>query len=76
MKTATVADLRNDFPLVSRWIEAGEKVQITKRGRPFAVIAPAPRTTSPAAWPDLRSRLVRPAAGRTSETIDEARGEW
>lgn len=36
MKTATVADLRNNFRLVSSWIEHGETVKIVKRGRPFA----------------------------------------
>jgi antitoxin (DNA-binding transcriptional repressor) of toxin-antitoxin stability system len=36
MKTATVRDLRNHFAKVSRWLEAGEKVEITKRGMPYA----------------------------------------
>jgi len=36
MKTATVRDLRNNFAKVSRWLEAGEKVEITKRGVPYA----------------------------------------
>jgi antitoxin (DNA-binding transcriptional repressor) of toxin-antitoxin stability system len=36
MKTATVADLRNNFRRVSAWIEHGETVQIIKRGRAFA----------------------------------------
>jgi len=38
MKTATVRDLRNNFARVSRWIEAGEQVEITKRGQPYAKI--------------------------------------
>jgi len=41
MKTATVADLRNHFRRVSAWIENGETVEIIKRGRPFARLAPA-----------------------------------
>ena len=36
MRTATVADLRNNFRRISAWIEHGETVQIMKRGRPFA----------------------------------------
>ena len=40
MKTATVADLRNHFRRVSAWIENGEVVQIVKRGKPFARLAP------------------------------------
>lgn len=38
MKTATVADLRNDFKKVSAWLEVGEKVEITKRGKPYALL--------------------------------------
>ena len=36
MKTATVADLRNNFRQIAAWIEHGETVQIVRRGRPFA----------------------------------------
>lgn len=43
MKTASVADLRNRFPSVYRWIEEGETVELTKRGRIVARIVPAPR---------------------------------
>lgn len=42
MKTATVADLRNRFPSVFRWIEEGETVELTKRGRVVARLVPAP----------------------------------
>jgi antitoxin (DNA-binding transcriptional repressor) of toxin-antitoxin stability system len=40
-KTATVADLRNNFRRVSAWLENGESVEIIKRGRPFARLVPA-----------------------------------
>lgn len=40
-KTATVADLRNNFRRVSAWLENGESVEIVKRGRPFARLVPA-----------------------------------
>lgn len=43
MKTASVADLRNRFPSVFRWIEDGETVELTKRGRVVARIVPAPK---------------------------------
>lgn len=47
MKTATVADLRNNFRKVSTWIEHGETVQIVKRGKPFAhLIAPPPSSAT------------------------------
>lgn len=40
-KTATVADLRNNFRRVSAWLENGESVEIIKRGRRFARLTPA-----------------------------------
>lgn len=43
MKTATVRDLRNEFCRLSKLLEAGESVQILKRGRPFARIIPEPK---------------------------------
>jgi antitoxin (DNA-binding transcriptional repressor) of toxin-antitoxin stability system len=43
MKTATVRDLRNRFKQVSNWLEAGETVQILKRGKPFARVVPEKR---------------------------------
>lgn len=41
MKTANVADLRNNFALIAGWIADGETVAIQKRGKPFARIIPA-----------------------------------
>ena len=53
MKTATVADLRNNFRRVSSWIEHGETVRIIKRGHAFAQLTAIP--------PDERSgKLVKP----------------
>ena len=43
MKTATVADLRNHFSDISKWLQDGEAVTITKRGRPFATLSPSRR---------------------------------
>jgi len=82
MKVATVADLRNHFARVSQWIEDGEKVEIRKRGRAFATLAPAAgRKNKKAAWPDLPTRLNKlfphPAPGKpASELVSEGRGEW
>ena len=44
-KTATVADLRNNFRRVSAWLENGESVEIIKRGRRFARLVPAAATS-------------------------------
>jgi antitoxin (DNA-binding transcriptional repressor) of toxin-antitoxin stability system len=58
MKTATVRELRNSFARISRWLEAGEPVEVTKRGRLFARILPvgAPKGRRPPK-PDILARL-------------------
>ena len=43
MKKATVRDLRNQFNRISKWLEAGETVQVLKRGKPFARLVPEPK---------------------------------
>ncbi|MDL5053178.1 hypothetical protein QQ056_06415 [Oscillatoria laete-virens NRMC-F 0139] len=50
MKTATVADLRNHFSRISKWIEAGETIQINKRGKQFARLIPGPGKPKKADW--------------------------
>jgi antitoxin (DNA-binding transcriptional repressor) of toxin-antitoxin stability system len=58
MKTATVRDLRNSFARISRWIEAGESVEVTKRGKAFARLLPvAPPKGRHAPKPDILARL-------------------
>ena len=44
MKTATVRDLRNEFNRIPKWLEAGEVVQVLKRGKPFARVIPEPQS--------------------------------
>ncbi len=63
MKTASVADLRNDFPKVFALIEAGEEIAITKRGRVVANLTPPkPKKRKK---PDWAARLAtRPPIGK------------
>ncbi|NLT71374.1 MAG: prevent-host-death protein [Verrucomicrobiaceae bacterium] len=79
MKTATVADLRNNFAAVSEWIHAGEEVVITKRGRAFATLTPARQHPQPPPL-DRIARLKRlfpagPVDGDSLDTVDYDRGE-
>ncbi len=46
MKTATIRGLRNGFARVSKWLDAGETVQLLKRGKPFARVVPEPKSKS------------------------------
>ena len=63
MKTASVADLRNRFPRVFAWIEAGEEISITKRGQIVAsLIPPKPPKKKTLDW---ASRLMaQPPVGK------------
>ena len=81
MKHASVADLRNKFAQISKWIEAGEVVEITKRGRAFATLKSAKPKRRAVEWPDLEARLrsIWPEGVRgkpVSEIVDESRGEY
>jgi prevent-host-death family protein len=58
MKTATVRDLRNRFARVAAWIAEGEPVEITKSGKPFALLVPpAPVKKTKLVKPDIMERL-------------------
>ena len=79
MKTATVADLRNNFAAVSKWIHDGEQVVITKRGRAFATLTPA-RERLTLAPLDRMARLQRlfpdgPVVGDARDAVDYDRGD-
>ena len=41
MKTATVRELRNDFPRIEAWVHEGESINISKRGKVIATLIPA-----------------------------------
>lgn len=80
MKTATVRDLRNRFARVSEWIEDGEPVELTKRGKVIARIVPAKaRKRGKVEWPDFMARLKRiygdAVSGDSQAIIDEGRGD-
>ena len=83
IKTASVADLRNRFAAVSRWIYEGKSVAIEKRGKAFAVLSPARRRRAKhVALPDYEARIRRTFGGLTprgataEELVDRLRGEY
>ena len=57
MKTATVADLRNNFRRIAACIENGETVEITKRGQPFAKLSPMAARKRKLVKPDFLAQL-------------------
>ncbi|TSA33962.1 MAG: prevent-host-death protein [Verrucomicrobiaceae bacterium] len=79
MKTATVADLRNSFATVSKWIHNGEAVAITKRGLRFATLVPVRERKSPPPV-DRLARLRKmfpngPVKGDVQDVLDYDRGD-
>jgi len=60
MKTANIADLRNNFRTIASWISDGESVEIKKRGKHFATLIPAARA-KPVTMPkiDFAGRLKK-----------------
>lgn len=73
MKNATVADLRNRFASISEWVESGEEVTITKRGKPFAILTPSnPAKSSSFKAIDRMKRLkkLNPQGRREQDSLD------
>jgi antitoxin (DNA-binding transcriptional repressor) of toxin-antitoxin stability system len=66
MKKASVRDLRYRFSAVEDLLEDGEEIQITKRKRVIARLAPAPPPSEPAR-PDFLARLKRIYKGKPLE---------
>ena len=83
VKTATVRQLRTEFPKVLAWVNAGEEVTITRRRKVVANLTPAgdpPKRR--AAVPDFKARLRRiygdkiVPAGEMAEILAENKGRY
>ena len=78
VKTASVRDLRQDFPRVLAWIEAGEEVTITLRRQEIARLVPRRRKKELSRpLPNIAERLDRVFGAKiipdkTIQTIMEA----
>lgn len=74
MKTASVRELRLDFARVSKWIEDGETVAITKRGHAFATLVPTKERKPEKAFkvPDFAAQMREIFGQRTLSEEDSA----
>ncbi|MBU6179143.1 MAG: type II toxin-antitoxin system Phd/YefM family antitoxin [Verrucomicrobia bacterium] len=78
MKTATVRELRTDFPRLEAMLREGEPIAITKRNRIVARLVPAAEVV---ARPDFRTRFggaKRPVGAAERSAVNllrEDRGE-
>ena len=58
VRTATVRDLQRKFLMLSRWIENGEEIEITRRGRLIArLVPPSSGRKGNVKKPDIMKRL-------------------
>ncbi len=56
VKTATIRELKHDTTTVLSWVAAGETVEVRRRGKPVAILAPRKRKGRVAS-PDFLARL-------------------
>jgi prevent-host-death family protein len=78
--SVSIRELQQNLKRVVARIERGQVIEVTRRGRPVALLTPmrSERATSP--WPDLeaRSRAVfggRILATEGTDAVAEGRGE-
>ena len=67
MKTATVRELRNEFPRIEAWVHEGESINISKRGKVIARLIPVVGNAAPTPRPpkvDIMARLRETWGGR------------
>jgi len=78
--TVSVRELQQNLKRVMARVERGETVEVTRRRRPVAQLAPATATRSRSEWPDLEARtravfgdrIITPGA---SDVVIDQRGE-
>ena len=77
MKTATVRDLRYDFPKIEAWLAGGEEILITKHSKPVAKIslpgAGAEKQAPPLPDYKARRKLIWGDKVFTQEEVDAMR---
>ena len=80
MKTATVRELRNEFPRIEAWVHEGESINISKRGKIIATLVPAKGASGNARRRpkvDIMARLRKTWGGRvlTLEQVEAMRAD-
>ena len=82
MKTASVRQLLHNVTGVMRWVENGETVELTKRGKVIAELRPPrPRKPRKVKMPDFLARMKSYCGDfvlsdeQAARILDESRGE-
>jgi prevent-host-death family protein len=79
--TVSIRELQQNLRRVMARVERGEVVEVTRRNRPVARLAPVRPVHPAAGWPDLEARtravfgdrIIEPGASRV---VVEERGDW
>jgi len=74
MKTATVGEIQKNFAQVLKNIQAGEKITVTKRGKPVAMIM----TLGPKRdidWPEFYNESIEIEGKKMSDIVIESRAD-
>jgi len=77
MKTATARDLRNQFATIASWLEKGETVVLTRRGKTLGRIVPEPgsRKSARTGRRELFAERFAPLAKAPSRNLADIRDE-
>lgn len=78
--TVSVRELQQNLKQVMARVERGQEIEVTRRRRPVARLAPVRKRATPSPWPDLDARakavfgdrVITPSA---SEMVVDGRGE-
>jgi prevent-host-death family protein len=78
--TVSVRELQQNLKQVMARVERGQEIEVTRRRRPVARLAPVRARVAPSPWPDLDARtkavfgdrVIKPSA---SEVVVDGRGE-
>ena len=75
----SIRELQQNLKRVLARVERGQVIEVTRRRRPVATLAPMQAGNATAPWPDLDARTqavfgVRVLASSGSEAVSEGRG--
>ena len=83
MKTATVRELRNHYASVMKWIESGEEVKISRRGKIIARLVPeGPKKSKKVDWSTSaavlqdKSKWPKMTKKQTKDFYEFIKGPW
>lgn len=79
MKSVTIREAQHELPRLLRQVEEGRRIEIRRRKKPVATLAPLAIPVGGGSWADHRRRLRNVWGGTVirglDETLSDLRGE-